>query len=96
MLFEKNGWFLHDRPTTVTIQGKTVSMLHEPWWIDNIIADKKPDLLVYGHTHEMAVDQIDGTVVVNPGEGCGYVKGKPTFAVVDLLTGTSEFMEIGL
>ncbi|MCD6564046.1 MAG: metallophosphoesterase [Thermoproteales archaeon] len=42
------------------------------------------DLVIYGHTHEAEVLNINGTLIVNPGELSGYLSGKSTFAIVDL------------
>ncbi len=42
------------------------------------------DVVVRGHTHRFEVREIGKTLVVNPGEICGYLSGECTFAVLDL------------
>jgi hypothetical protein len=41
------------------------------------------DLVVHGHTHKAEVYQKGKTLVVNPGEVCGYLSGKSTIALFD-------------
>ena len=41
------------------------------------------DVLIYGHTHEVDVRKIGKTLVINPGEACGYLAGRRTIAVLD-------------
>jgi len=42
-------------------------------------------LVAYGHWHEPTI-RIEGrtTLIVNPGETCGYLTGRPTVAIADL------------
>lgn len=41
------------------------------------------DVLAYGHTHEAKVVEGGQTLVINPGEICGYLTGKSTFAILN-------------
>lgn len=42
-------------------------------------------LVAYGHWHEALVKRVaDSCLLVNPGETCGYLTGKPTVALVNL------------
>ena len=41
------------------------------------------DVLVYGHTHEAKVVEEGRTLVINPGEICGYLTGESTFAILN-------------
>ncbi|MEM3874217.1 MAG: metallophosphoesterase [Candidatus Bathyarchaeia archaeon] len=42
------------------------------------------DILVHGHTHKAEVYKSGKTLVVNPGEVCGYLTGKSTIALLDM------------
>jgi len=46
-----------------------------------LIAREAFDVLVHGHTHQARVGDTGKTLVVNPGETCGYLTGRPTIAV---------------
>ena len=52
--------------------------------LDALIASKKYHLILCGHTHLLRNDLIDGVLVVNPGETCGYLTGKATYAIINL------------
>jgi len=41
------------------------------------------DIVVHGHTHKAEVYKSGKTLVVNPGEVCGYLSGRPTVALLD-------------
>jgi len=78
---------------TFEIDGLRAVLMHEPKSIDALVASGHYDLVVYGHTHE--VDLREGAcVVVNPGEGCGYLTGRATAAIFDTQTRTPELIEL--
>lgn len=52
------------------------------------------DVIVYGHTHEVDVRRVGKTLVLNPGEACGYLTGRRTFAVLDLERLAVEILEV--
>lgn len=44
------------------------------------------DVVVHGHTHEVKTYRKGKTLVVNPGEICGYLSGESTLALLDTET----------
>lgn len=42
------------------------------------------DLIVYGHTHKIEQRREGMTMIINPGEMCGYLSGKRSFAIIEL------------
>ncbi|MEM3566538.1 MAG: metallophosphoesterase [Candidatus Bathyarchaeia archaeon] len=42
------------------------------------------DAVVHGHTHKAEIYRKGKTLVVNPGEVCGYLTGKSTIALLDV------------
>jgi len=40
------------------------------------------DVVLYGHTHEALIENLNGILVVNPGEAGGILTGKPTAAIM--------------
>lgn len=93
-IFNENGWSLNERPWLFDVKGKQIAMLHEPEPLDNLIQSEKFDLLVFGHTHKKLFKKVKNGLVVNPGECCGWVKGEPTIAIVDLERQTCDFIEL--
>ncbi|MFC1927018.1 metallophosphoesterase [Chloroflexota bacterium] len=65
--------------------GKKIALLHgiHREIVDSLIESGHYDLIVRGHSHRAEI--IEGeTLVVNPGEVCGYLTGHQTVALIDL------------
>jgi putative phosphoesterase len=75
------------------LRGRKILVMHEPRGIHDIAAAQTYDLIVFGHTHERDERRIGSTLVVNPGEVCGWVSGIASLAVYDTDGGTVEFHE---
>jgi len=67
------------------IEDKKVVLMHQPKFLEILIASGKYDLIIYGHTHEIDIRE-GRPLVVNPGECGGWVTGRCTVAIVDLET----------
>ncbi len=50
--------------------------------------------VVRGHTHKPEAIRVGRTLIVNPGEACGYLTGKQTIAFLDLEKLEVEFVEL--
>lgn len=81
--FEEAGFELHNGPYELKLENRSICMMHEPRCLESLIKSGTFDLILYGHTHEVDIFE-EGTLVVNPGEACGYISGKSTCAVVEL------------
>jgi uncharacterized protein len=81
--FSELGFELHHGPHRFDFSGRRICLMHEPRCLESLVRSGDFDLAVYGHTHEVAIGE-EGTLVVNPGEACGYLTGKATCAVVEL------------
>jgi len=79
----------------VDIGGKKAAVYHgqEEAIAGALIGCGKYDLVVLGHTHKPVIEMKGRTLVVNPGECCGYLSGKRTFAVLDTETMKAELVE---
>jgi hypothetical protein len=51
------------------------------------------DVIVRGHTHEAKIAE-GRTLIINPGEVCGYLSGRQTLAVLDLIKLKAEIVEL--
>ncbi|ADG12770.1 MJ0936 family phosphodiesterase [Methanocaldococcus infernus] len=41
------------------------------------------DVVVYGHTHKKLFETYNNTLIINPGECCGYLTGEATIGILD-------------
>ncbi len=80
----------------VTASGMTIGLLHgdDRELLQALIGRKAFDVVVHGHTHKAEVRTLGSTLVVNPGETCGYLTGQPTVAVVDTVTRDVELLSL--
>ena len=51
------------------------AMMHEPFKLEALCKSGEFDVVIYGHTHEMDIREINRALILNPGEGCGYLTG---------------------
>jgi putative phosphoesterase len=64
----------------VMIHGKETSLLR------SLIKTNYYDVIVYGHTHKSRIYREGKTLVINPGEVCGYLSRYATIALLDTET----------
>ena len=75
--------------------GKKIALLHGTHQeiVDSLIESGAYDLIVRGHTHDAEI--VEGeTLVVNPGEVCGYLTGHQTVALIDLDKMQAQILEL--
>jgi putative phosphoesterase len=82
---EYKGLEVRGRFAAVAVGGLKVALLHgdEEELLKALIEGESFDVVVNGHAHRAETYQRGKTLVVNPGEVCGYLTGKSTFAVLD-------------
>jgi putative phosphoesterase len=84
---------IQDGPVLVEWGGRRFSVDHYPPDDDHRpIADC--DAVIFGHTHLVAVERRADSLYLNPGESCGWVTGRATFALLDTVTMDVEIIEI--
>lgn len=74
--------------------GKRFVLMHEPVCLEALAAGGGADVIIYGHTHEVDVKP-GKTLIINPGEGGGWLNGRATLAILDLTTMQVQIEEIG-
>lgn len=74
--------------------GRRFILMHEPSCVDALRVSRGVDVIIYGHTHEIDI-QAGETLVVNPGEGGGWLKGRASAAILDLATMKVAIEDIG-
>lgn len=76
---------IRGRFAEVNVDGFRIALLHgdETELLNALINCGGFDAVVYGHFHA-EVSRVNGkTLIVNPGEVCGYITGKTTMALLD-------------
>jgi putative phosphoesterase len=68
----------------ISVEGWKFSIIHgtNPAIVDSLRKSGKYDVVVIGHTHKLEI--LNGnTLLINPGEVCGYVSSKQTVVLLD-------------
>ncbi|MEM0058051.1 MAG: metallophosphoesterase [Candidatus Bathyarchaeia archaeon] len=84
--FSENSMLeLHGNFAEIKVCNIKIALLHgsEEELLKALIEGEAFDVVVHGHTHRAEVYRKGKTLVVNPGEVCGYLTGKSTIALLD-------------
>ena len=78
------------------LDGKRIYATHMPLpgTIDALASSGQFDIILSGHTHEIVNKEVNGTLVLNPGEACGYLTNKATFAIIDTEKMKADIIEL--
>jgi putative phosphoesterase len=52
------------------------------------------NVVIHGHTHETKIQRSRRTLVINPGEVCGYLSGKSTMVLLDVKSLEVEIIDV--
>lgn len=87
------GVELFESPHSFKLGDHTVLLVHD-------ITEVQPrsvaahEFVFHGSLHQQEMKSRNDTLIVNPGEACGWVHGSPTAAIVDLDTKHAEFIKL--
>ncbi len=72
----------------VLVDGLRIALLHgdQTELMRSILELESHDALVSGHTHVPKTYRKSRTLVINQGEACGILSGKPTISILDTET----------
>ena len=87
------GAELFESPHSFEVGGQRILVVHD-------IGDVQPrsieghSIVVHGCTHQQEMKTRGDTLIINPGESCGWVYGAPKAAILDLTTKQVEFLTL--
>lgn len=84
--FAQMGASIKAGQSVILIESKKIALFHTiaPEIQDSMINSNAFDVIICGHTHEATIQKVNNTLLINPGEACGYLTGKATIGIVDL------------
>lgn len=87
------GIELFESPHSFEIGGRRVLLVH-----DIRDASKRSigqhEIVIHGATHQQEMKTRGETLIVNPGEACGWLHGAPSAAILDLDSRQVEFLTL--
>ncbi|HLB70775.1 MAG: metallophosphoesterase [Candidatus Methanoperedens sp.] len=77
------------------IEGTKMAIIHgkDERIVDALAKSGQYSAVIRGHTHKQEVRELGSTLVINPGEACGYLTDKRTVAILDTLNLEVEVIE---
>jgi putative phosphoesterase len=80
----------------VNADGFKIALLHgdETELLEALVNCGGFDAVVHGHSHAIGAVKKGETLVVNPGEVCGYLSGKSTMALLDTVKREARIIEL--
>lgn len=80
----------------IVVDDIKIALLHgsEEELLKALISSQSFDVVVHGHAHKAEVYRKGKTLVVNPGEVCGYLSGKSTIALLDTIKCEAKIVEL--
>ena len=104
-LYQENGvGELHEDPYEFELAAKKIIITHKPMIVKPLAASGRYNVVVYGHTHKAVIERYSNrnnggagsekTLVINPGECCGYITGRKTVAILNLEKEEAKIVEL--
>ena len=93
---ETDNCEIRGRFAEVYVEGFRIALLHgdETELLNALVNSEYFDAVVHGHAHTTGVRKKGKTLVINPGEVCGYLTGKSTLALLDTRMREAKIVEI--
>jgi putative phosphoesterase len=80
---------IYESPHSFDVGGKRVLLVHDIAEV-NARSVESHDFVIHGSSHLQSRRKVGNTLVINPGEACGWIHGKCTAAILDTETGEVE------
>jgi putative phosphoesterase len=87
------GAELFDSPHSFEIGGQRLLLVHDIGDVQQRSIEGH-SIVVHGGTHKQQMKSRGDTLIVNPGETCGWLFGAPSAAILDLETKSVEFISL--
>lgn len=87
------GAELFESPHSFEVGGQRILVVHDIGEVQPRSIDGH-SIVLHGCTHQQEMKTRGDTLIVNPGESCGWVYGTPKAAIIDLETKHVEFLSL--
>jgi predicted phosphodiesterase len=84
---------LYESPHSVDVSGQRILLVHDLADVnERSIAGHS--VVIHGFTHRKEVQTSGDSLLINPGEGCGWLHGVATAAILDLESREVDFIAL--
>jgi putative phosphoesterase len=88
------GAELFESPHSFEIGGRRILLVHDIGDV-NQRSISGHEIVIHGATHQQEMKTRGETLIVNPGEACGWLYGTPSAAILDLDSRGVDFLTLG-
>jgi uncharacterized protein len=83
----------HESPHSFDVGGRRILLVHDIGDVHkrSVVGH---EIVVHGNTHQQEMKTRGDTLIVNPGEACGWLHGTPSAAILDLASREVEFLSL--
>jgi putative phosphoesterase len=87
---------VRERFALIDAEGFKIALLHgdETQLLEALTTCRSLDAIVHGHAHTTRTENKGNTLIINPGEVCGYLTGKSTLALLDTAKKEAKIIQI--
>jgi putative phosphoesterase len=85
---------IRQAPLKFVHAGRRFLVCHLDSAVEGHLASKSFDIIIFGHTHRPLTESRDGTLLVNPGEAGGWLRGRCTVALLDPAALSAEIVDL--
>lgn len=83
------GTEIYESPHSFEVGGKRILIVHDIGEVRTRSIESH-DFVIHGCSHLQGEKKVSNTLVINPGEACGWIHGKCTAAILDIDSGEVE------
>jgi putative phosphoesterase len=87
------GMELYESPHSFEVGGQQILLVHDIGEVNQRSIEQHA-FVIHGHTHQVEIETRGKTLLVNPGEACGWLHGTCTGALLDLETKNVEIIKL--
>ncbi len=94
--FNEIGAQIYGKFAEINVNNLKIALIHgeEENLLKALINSNYYDVVIHGHTHKAEKYVAGKTLVINPGEVCGYLTGKSTIAILSVDRREVEIIDI--
>lgn len=93
---ENKNLEIREQFAEIAVDNLKIALLHgsQEELLKALINSESFDVVIHGHTHKAEIARKGKTIIINPGEVCGYLTGHSTIALLETNGRKAEIIEI--
>lgn len=94
LLSQRSSGRIVKGPIEFLVGERRIAMMHEPFALDALLQSQHYDFIFYGHTHKTDIKEVGKCLLINPGDGSGYIAEKASVVFLEPCSRKVEVYQI--